>query len=169
MTQALEHLRQEVREVASTVDSAIAFIDGIVERLRDALTSGDTESDVEQLADDLEAAKLKLASAVAANTASEDDSEQEEADHGPIDDSGTAPSDGSPTTDSDQQPEGGEPTEDAQPTPTGDGDTVVQAPSEDTPGDVDHIPADSDPPVTTGNPELPQADDTAGQVSDDQA
>lgn len=171
MTQALEHLRQEVREVASTVDSAIVFIDGVVERLRAALTGGDTESDVEALADELEAAKLKLASAVAANTASEDDSAEEEADHGPIDDSATAPEGGEPATDSSQQPEGGEPVEEEGGVAGGAGDAtplVNQAPSEDTPGDVDRVPAGSEPPVTTGNPDLPAADDTAGQISGDE-
>jgi hypothetical protein len=110
-----ERLRQDVRDIASTVDSSIVFIDGLVQRLRDALTGGNTDADVAGLADELEAAKLKLATAIAANTASEDDSDSEEPDHGPVDDSETAPSDGSPTVDPSAEPEGGEPVADAEP------------------------------------------------------
>lgn len=45
------------------------------------------------------------------------------------------------------------------------GDLVTQAPSEDTPGDVDHVPAEEAPTATTGDPERPEADDTSGQSS----
>jgi hypothetical protein len=69
----LERLRLEVEQQESAIDSAITLINGLSAALRDALVSGDTAA-IAELADRLDASGTKLATAVAANTAADDDS-----------------------------------------------------------------------------------------------
>lgn len=72
---ALENLRQEVEETQSAIDSAIVFIAGLANRLREALMGDTTSEDISELADELDAAQTKLATAIAANTNADEDSD----------------------------------------------------------------------------------------------
>lgn len=72
---ALEELRGEVSETGSAIDSAIVFINGLVNRLGEALMSDDLESQIQDLRDELDAQQAKLATAVAENTAAAEDSD----------------------------------------------------------------------------------------------
>lgn len=70
----LERLRLEVEQQESAIESAITLINGLSAALRTALTAGDTAA-IAELADRLDASGTKLATAVAANTAADDDSD----------------------------------------------------------------------------------------------
>ena len=75
MTQPIEHLREEVSQIESAIDSAVVFIGGLAFRLREALMGGNLNQDIQQLADELDAAQNKLATAIAENTVAAEDSD----------------------------------------------------------------------------------------------
>ncbi len=78
MNESVERLSREVEEGTSAVDSAVVFMNGLANRLREALLDGDDgalATQISELADQLDANSNRLASAIAANTLAEDDSD----------------------------------------------------------------------------------------------
>ena len=63
----LDPLHAEVDKTVGVIDSAIAFIAGLVQKLHDALSSDDVTAEVEALTAELEAKQNELAQAIAAN------------------------------------------------------------------------------------------------------
>lgn len=76
MAESVARLQEEVAENQSAIDSAITLINGLVNRLREALMAEDSLDQVSALADELDAGNQRLAAAVAANTLAENDSEE---------------------------------------------------------------------------------------------
>lgn len=64
---SLDLLRTSVSSITNVVDSAIALIGGLAQRLREALENNDDEA-IAQLAAELDASKQSLAFAIAENT-----------------------------------------------------------------------------------------------------
>lgn len=76
----LDGLREEVREIASATDAAITLVESLAGKLRYAIENwgnddGDLQSQVNALADELDAASNRLGLAITANTVAEDDSD----------------------------------------------------------------------------------------------
>lgn len=71
----LERLRQDIAQNESAVESAVTLINGFISRLREALAGTSVESQVKELADELEASSVKLATAVAEGSAAAEDSD----------------------------------------------------------------------------------------------
>ncbi len=80
MNESIQRLEQEVQESQSAVDSAILLVNGLANRLREALIADDDDSDIasqiSELADQLDNNSSRLAAAVAANTLAENDSDE---------------------------------------------------------------------------------------------
>ena len=76
MAAEVARLQEEVSENTSVVDSAIVALSGLANRLREALLAEDSLEQVSALADELDANSQRLAVAIAANTLSENDSEE---------------------------------------------------------------------------------------------
>ena len=72
----IERLRQEVAETESAIDSAVLLINGMSNRIREALMSESAKTELTQLADELDEMSNRLAVAVAQNTTAEDDSDE---------------------------------------------------------------------------------------------
>jgi len=68
MTAEFDALTAEVTETKTTIDSAIALIQGLKTMLEDALASGDPVTAIEALRVELDASQQALAAAVVANT-----------------------------------------------------------------------------------------------------
>jgi DNA-binding FadR family transcriptional regulator len=66
MAGELDALKQQVTEMAGVEQSAVALIEGLHQRLTDAIAAGDPAA-LQALADDLKGQKDALAAAVAAN------------------------------------------------------------------------------------------------------
>jgi hypothetical protein len=80
--EGMERLRAEVREIESATDSALTFISGLANRLREALMGNSNDDDdttlaaeISALADELNAQGERLAAAITANTLADDDSD----------------------------------------------------------------------------------------------
>jgi hypothetical protein len=67
----LSPLHNEVESTKGVIASAIALINGIAAKLREALAGDDVSGEVSAIAAELEAAKTALAEAVAANSPAE--------------------------------------------------------------------------------------------------
>ena len=64
---AIDALRQEVQETRDVTQAAVTLLQGLKQRLDEAIASGNM-GDVQALADDLDASNRALADAIAANT-----------------------------------------------------------------------------------------------------
>lgn len=76
MVAETDRLRGELEENTSVIDSTILLINGLANRLREALMSTAALEEVNAIADELDANNTRLAAAVAANTLSENDSDE---------------------------------------------------------------------------------------------
>lgn len=68
---AIDDLKREVQESRTVTQSAVALLQGLRQRLDDALASGNTEADIRAVIDDLDAQQADLAAAITANTPAE--------------------------------------------------------------------------------------------------
>jgi hypothetical protein len=98
--EALDALKADVAANHSAVESAITLINGLVNRLTDALARADGEdlvTEIQSIRDDLTESSVELGNSVAQNTASEGDSTNfpppPPSDTGATPDSGPAPAD----------------------------------------------------------------------------
>lgn len=86
---ALEALRGEVTETRSAVDAAVILLNGLSNRLKEALMRPDVSAAIRELRDELDGANKKLATAVAENTGAAEDSD-DVYDPNPIGDAGNS-------------------------------------------------------------------------------
>ena len=67
---ALENLRTEVGETKTVMGSAVTLLDGLNQKLKDAIASGDP-AQIQALSDELDASTNPLAEAITRNTPAE--------------------------------------------------------------------------------------------------
>ena len=67
---ALENLRTEVGETKTVMGSAVTLLDGLNQKLKDAIASGDP-AQIQALSDELDASTNQLAEAITRNTPAE--------------------------------------------------------------------------------------------------
>lgn len=65
-------IKSAVLALTSVVDSVLSFIDDLQQKLQDAIDGGD-EEEVQNIVNEINAQRLELANAIAANTAADDD------------------------------------------------------------------------------------------------
>lgn len=167
---ALASLGTTVHGIESAIDSAVTLISGLVNRLASALMGNDLAGDITDLRNELDAAKERLATAVAANTLAEDDSDTVSTDPsvGGSDD-GSAGTDSETASDSSSSETTGESeatdtsADEAQPAD----ETEAVADGEEVSGDTESLPTGDD--VVEANSDEAGAGDgvTLGVEGDD--